>query len=175
LEQGTLYDDAAGPEPIDARRPNEGNGRPKGARGRRNKELEVAARSRALPLVMKIIEAAENGDMAAAKIILDRIWPKPRTAPMNCDMMPTGTPAEVRAAMLDVVQRVSRGEITSDDGAALVSMMRDILDAHSIKTLSPESDNQSLAGDVKQLFQERLTRIIEARAEPVESDSDAAD
>src|SRR5262245_53633298 len=124
---------------------------------------------------MKIIQAAENGDMAAAKIILDRIWPKPRTAPMTCELPPTSTPAEVRAAMLEVIQRVSRGEITSDDGAAMVSMMRDILDAHSIKTLSPESDNQSLAGDVKQLFQERLTRIIEARAEPVESDSDAAD
>jgi hypothetical protein len=150
------------------------NGRPKGARNRKHRALEAAARSRALPLLSKVITAAENGDMQAAKIIFDRIWPKPRTAPIQCDLPKTETPADVRTAMLDVLQRVSRGEITSDDGAALVAMMRDILDAHSIKTLSTDADDTANIGDVRELFATRLGRIIEARALPIDDD-DAAD
>src|SRR4029077_2128286 len=148
-------------------------GRPRGARNRKHRALEQAARSRALPLLAKVITAAENGDMMAAKIIFDRIWPKPRTAPIECELPKTETPADVRAAMLEVIQRVSRGELTADAGASLVSMMRDVLDAHSIKTLSPESDTEAIAGDVRELFSEKLGRIIEARAVPV--DTDAAD
>jgi hypothetical protein len=148
--------------------PNAGNGRPKGARNRKHRALEQAARSRALPLLAKVITAAENGDMMAAKIIFDRIWPKPRTAPMVCDLPKTETAADVRTAMLEVLQRVSTGEITSDDGAALVRMMRDILDAHSIKTLAPEADQELLDGDIREQFAQKLGRIIEARAVAVE-------
>lgn len=148
--------------------PNQGNGRPKGVRNRKHAALEAAARSRALPLLLKVIEQAEAGDMMAAKIVLDRVWPKPRTAPITLELPATETPADVRAAMMEIIQRVSRGEVTTDDGAALVAMMKDILDAHSIKTLSPDSDNQSLSGDAKQIFSDRLARIIETRATPVE-------
>jgi hypothetical protein len=176
--QGTLIEGCEPAEPNQA--PNNGNGRPKGARNRKHRELELYARSRSMRLLEKIITAAEAGDMMAAKIIMDRVWPKPRTAPIACELPKTETPADVRAAMLDVIQRVSRGEITSEDGAALVAMMRDVLDAHSIKTLSPESDNDALTGDVRAIFQEKITKIIEARgiiearALPAE-DSAAAD
>ena len=152
--------------------PNNGNGRPKFARNKKHRELEQFARSRSMQLLAKICDAAEKGDMIAAKIIMDRVWPRPRTAPIACELPPTETPADVRAAMLEVLQRVSRGEISSDDGAALVTMMRAILDAHSVKTPSPESDTEAIAGDVRDVFNEKLGRIIEARAVPV---TDAAD
>lgn len=158
LEPG---DDAKQDGPI-------GNGRPKGARNRRHRELEQYARSRSLKLLETIVAAAEKGDMMAAKIIMDRVWPKPRTAPITLDMPKAETPADVRAAMLEIIQRVAAGEITTDDGASLVAMMKDILDAHSIKTLSPDSDNESLSGDAKKVFSERLAKIIEARAVPVD-------
>lgn len=171
MEQATLIEGFE-PTPNQAPAPNAGNGRPKGARNRKHRALEQAARSAALPLLAKVIKAAENGDMTAAKIIFDRIWPKPRTAPIQCEIPKTETPADVRAAMLEVLQRVSRGEITSDDGAALVSMMRDILDAHSIKTLSTDDDDQANIGDVREIFAKRLGRIIEARAVPVDDADD---
>src|SRR4029079_4830221 len=168
MEQATLN----GFEPIEPAAPaapNAGNGRPKGARNRKHRALEQAARSRALPLLAKIITAAENSDMQAAQIIMDRIWPRPRTAPIQCELPETKTPADVRAAMLDVIGKVAKGELTADDGAALVSMMRDILDAHSIRTLAPESDNQPLQ-DVQQVLGDKLARIIEARAVPADPD-----
>lgn len=128
-----------------------------------------------MELLAKICDAAEKGDMMAAKIIMDRVWPRPRTAPMSCELPKTETPADVRAAMLDVLQRVSRGEITSDDGAALVSMMRDVLDAHSIRTLAGDTDEHAIAGDVRELFAKRLGRIIEARALPCDDDAAVGD
>lgn len=172
VEQATLDGFEPAPEPTPAA-PNNGNGRPKLARNHKHRELEKAARSRALPLLLKVISAAENGDMMAAKIVLDRVWPKPRTAPMACELPKTETPADVRAAMLEVIQRVTHGEITSDDGAALVSMMRNVLDAHSIKTLSsPESDTEAIAGDVRTIFSEKLGRVIEARAVRMDAAAD---
>ena len=167
MQQASLIDGFE-PEPMPAPAPpNQGNGRPRGARNRKHRALEKYAQSAALPLLAKVVKAAENGDMMAAKIIFDRIWPKPRTAPIVCELPKTETPADVRAAMLDVIQRVSRGELTADDGAALVRMMRDILDAHSIRTLAPESEDQPI-GDVQKVLSERLARIIDARAVPIE-------
>ena len=154
---------AGKPEPVSPL-----GGRPKNARNRKHQALEAAARSRALPLLLKVIAAAEAGDMQAAKIVFDRIWPKPRTAPIQLEMAKTETPADVRAAMLDIISRVAAGEITTDDGAAIVSMMKNILDAHSIKTLSPDTDNESISGDAKTVFTARLQKIIGARAVPVE-------
>lgn len=171
MEQATLIEGFE-PAPNQVPIPNAGNGRPKGARNRKHRALEAAARSRALPLLAKVITAAENGDMQAAKIIFDRIWPKPRTAPIQCELPKTETPADVRLAMMEVIQRVSRGELTADDGAALVSMMRDILDAHSVKTLSADTDDTASTGDVRELFAARLGRIIEARAVPVDDGDD---
>lgn len=173
MEQATLLDDFE-PTPAEPNLPNGGNGRPQGARNRKHRELQEYARSRSMKLLEKIVDAAEKGDMMAAKIIMDRVWPKPRTAPMTCELPKAESPAEVRAAMLDVIQRVSQGEITAEDGAALVSMMKNILDAHSIKTLSPETDGDAFAGDVRTMFAEKLGRIIEARAVPVDDD-DAQD
>lgn len=172
LEQTTLDGFEPAPESVIGP-PNNGNGRPKLARNRKHRELENYARSRSMVLLEKICTAAEGGDMIAAKIIMDRVWPRPRTAPITCELPATETPADVRAAMLEVIQRVARGAISSDDGAALVSMMRNVLDAHSIKTLSsPESDTESIAGDIRTVFSEKLGRVIEARAERMD---DAAD
>lgn len=171
MEQASLIEGFE-PAPNQAPLPNAGNGRPKGARNRKHRALEQAARSRALPLLAKVITAAENGDMTAAKIIFDRIWPKPRTAPIQCELPKTETPADVRAAMLEVIQRVSRGELTADDGAALVAMMRDVLDAHSVKVLAADNDDTANIGDVRELFAKRLGRIIETRALPADDGDD---
>jgi len=169
VEQANLIE---GFEPAPASNAPPSNGRPRGARNRKHRELEQYARSRSLTLLTKIVDAAEAGDMIAAKIVMDRIWPRPRTAPIQCELPKTETPADVRLAMLEVIQRVSRGEITADDGAALVSMMKNILDAHSIKTLSADVDDSANDGDVREIFAKRLGRIIEARAVPVDDADD---
>ncbi len=160
-----LEDDAPIPASITA--PNNGKGRPKGARNRRHRALERVAQSEAIPLLQTVINAAKSGDMMAAKIILDRVWPRPRSAPINVDMPPTETPSDIRAAMHDLLSRVARGELTTEDGQALIAMMTDMLRAHSFEQNLPDA-NAGVTIDVRGTFAERLARVIEARQKSLE-------
>lgn len=156
------------PEVIDPVRPrlkpNNGNGRPKGARNHRHAVLEKLAHAHSITLMERLICEAEAGDMFAMKIILDRIWPKPKGAPINVGIPQTQTPSELRMAMHDALARVASGEISTDDGAALVSMMKDILAAHSVTTmLDAAAPGQAQGSDGRALLAERLARLIESR------------
>lgn len=161
MEQQPLIPEAIGERP-DA--PNGGNGRPKGATNLKHRTLERAARSEALPIILKLCQLAKEGDVLAARVILDRVWPKPRGSPINVDLPPLRTPAEVRAAMHLLLDRVAAGEIAPDDAAALTSMMRDTLQAHNIQTLSPVTVNiDARSADARQVLAERLSKAIEQR------------
>lgn len=147
--------------------PNGGNGRPKGAKNLKHRALERAARSESLPIVQKLCQMARDGDVLAARVILDRVWPRPRTAPFSVELPPTRTPAEVRAAMHLLLDRVASGEIAPDDGQALVAMMRDTLQAHNIQTMSPVTVNiDARSADARQLLAERLAKVVEQRRAP---------
>jgi hypothetical protein len=165
MEQQTLdpeFEAIETPAPA-SEAPNDGNGRPRGARNRKHRALERVARSEAIPLLQTVINAAKNGDMMAAKIILDRVWPKPRTAPITLDLPATSTPADIRSAMHELLARVAQGELTTDDGAALIGMMKDMLAAHVIDArILPETAAVQTV-DVRQTFADRLARVIEAR------------
>jgi hypothetical protein len=67
-------------------------------------------------------------------------------------------------------QRESRRD-HADDGAALVAMMKAVLDAHSIHTLSADDTGEAISM-TRVRCSVKLGRIIEARAVPV---TDAAD
>lgn len=51
------------------------NGRPKGSLSRAGELAKLLVARKAGRLVNAIITAAENGDMVAAKMLFDRIWP----------------------------------------------------------------------------------------------------
>jgi len=143
--------------------PNDGNGRPKGTRNRKHKLLQAIAQKHSPEILMRVVQAALDGDMLACKMIFDRTWPKPRTAPLTLDLPPTATPADIRAAMHKLLEQVASGELTTDDGAALISMMKDMLAAHVIDArILPEAAAVQTV-DVRQTFADRLARVIEAR------------
>lgn len=159
------------PEIVASSPPNNGNGRPRGAKNLKHRALERAARSESLPIVLKLCQMARDGDVLAARVILDRVWPRPRSAPFSVELPPTRTPAEVRAAMHSLLDRVSSGEIAPDDGMALVSMMRDTLQAHNIQTMSPVTINvDARSADARQVLAERLSKVVEQRRAPDDAD-----
>lgn len=138
---------------------------PRNRRHSRHRALQRVAQAEAIPLLRRVIEAAKGGDMLAARIVLDRIWPKPRTAPISLDMPEAHTPAELRERMYELFDRVKAGELTTDDGAALVRMMRDILEAQSIKTLDAAPGTVTI--DARRALGDRLARLVSER-EPQE-------
>lgn len=143
--------------------PNNGNGRPRGARNLKHRALERAARSESLPIVRKVIAQALDGDMYAARLILDRIWPRPRTAPIQFELAPTKTPAEIRQAMHELLGKIARGDIAPDEGAAISAIMRDVLDAHRIQTFDLGATVEVQQSSARDQLADRLARAIEER------------
>jgi len=163
-EQTAFEDFGELPEPA----LNTGEYSPTNRRHSRHRALRRVAEADAIPLLRKVIERAMSGDMYAARIVLDRVWPRPRTSPIALDMPAARTPGELRESMFELLERVKTGELTTDDGAAMVAMMRDILEAQSIQTL--DSDKKTVTIDARRLLGDRLARIAAARpaAEPDE-------
>lgn len=157
------------PEDVDAmgrplQIPNDGGGRPRGAKNHSRKFYEdVLTANQRMTLVQRLYERAIAGSPYDTRTLLDRLWPKPRTAAIALEMPATETPADLRRAMHDLLNRVTSGEITTDDGQALISMLKDMLAAHSIETLLPGGSGAPAQYDARDLLRERIVKVIEER------------
>lgn len=149
-------------EPAAIAAPNNGNGRPKGARNLKHQMLDRLLRSQSREVLQKVIDQAKEGDMVAAKLLMDRFWPRPRIAPIvGLDLPETRNPAELRAAMHELLRKVATGEITPDAGAAIVQICRDVLDAHRGAPENPSAAAEETR--TRDLLFNRLMRQIDDR------------
>jgi hypothetical protein len=78
-----------------------------------------------------------GGDLRAAELILSRVWPVRKGRPLALALPAMQTAADLPAALGAVVAAVAAGDLTTDEGAAVAS----ILEAHrrSIETADLES------------------------------------
>lgn len=101
------------------------SGNPKG----RPRSETVALRNQIAPqaaaIVEKVIEKALDGDLGAAKLILDRLLPplKPITIPTTSDFSTHQTLTGQAKAILDAT---SRGEIPSDIASQLIQAVSNL-------------------------------------------------
>lgn len=88
-------------------------------------------------ILQKVIEQAENGDMTAAKILIDRICPtlKPQSIPIRINI--GGNLSETGGNILDATLS---GQISPDTGAALISAL-----SHQVKILEADEILRRLA------------------------------
>lgn len=154
--------------------PNGGRGRPRGARAVKYSLLEKFATDRAPELWQSVYTEAIAGNMIAAKIIFDRIWPRRRSAPIEADLPEINSAADILAAMREVYQRVNTGVIAPDEGEALNGMLKDLLAAHSIESMMPPSGSgASTANDARSLLAQRIARVAEDRRRRIAAADDA--
>ncbi|HYY38258.1 MAG TPA: DUF5681 domain-containing protein, partial [Xanthobacteraceae bacterium] len=73
-------------------------GRPRGARNRTTILMQNLLAGRAEAIGQKLIELAENGDIAAIRICMDRLAPTRRDGPVEVELPPIETPADSVAA-----------------------------------------------------------------------------
>lgn len=95
-------------------------GRPKGIVDKRS-SLRALLDPHAKDLVAKLVELAKGGDTAALRICIDRLIPAPKAKddPITLTAL-DGTPSECGDV---VVSAVAAGEITPDQGAAVMSIL----------------------------------------------------
>jgi hypothetical protein len=84
-----------------------------------------------------VVHAAKAGDMTAARLIIERILPAPRTRRIALDLPPVKTASDIHDAKGRVIAAMSAGDISADEAMALSS----VLDGHrkSIETVELEA------------------------------------
>ncbi len=98
-------------------------GKPKGARHRATIAAETLMSGEADAIVRAVIEKAKTGDMTAAKIILDRVAPIRRGAPLEVDLPAVATTEGVTAALAALVAEMSAGTVTPEEAQTVASVI----------------------------------------------------
>jgi hypothetical protein len=86
-------------------------------------------------LVRTVIEAAKGGDMAAAKLCLDRICAPIKSRPIQFKLPALRTVSDALSAMTLIIDGAARGEILADEAEALTGMVSGFIQALQINDL----------------------------------------
>jgi hypothetical protein len=94
--------------------------------------LTKAARARFDTLAAESIEAVfqamltaatQDGDMAAAKLLIDRVIPSRRGAPVSFHIGPLKTPEDCASAYADLLDDVGAGRLTPEEAQTISSIV----------------------------------------------------
>jgi hypothetical protein len=98
-------------------------GRPPGARHKTTIMLEQLMVDDAERVTKRVVQAALQGNMQAAKLILDRAVPPRKDRAVTIDLPALATAADVVSATARIIAAVSAGALTPDEGTALAGLV----------------------------------------------------
>ena len=99
------------------------NGRRRGSRSKVLVALEALGEGEVEAIVKTMIEKAKGGDAAAAKTILDRVWPPRRGARLQFDLPAVSKAEELPDAIASINRQVADGDISPDEGLVVVGLL----------------------------------------------------
>jgi len=103
------------------------SGNPKGRRaGSRPKvlvALDALGEGEAEAIVLAMIDKAKGGDAVAARTILDRIRPARKGARVTFDLPEVAKADDLPGAVAAITRQVADGEISPDEGTAIVALL----------------------------------------------------
>jgi hypothetical protein len=111
-------------------------GKPKGARHKKTMLMEKMLADDGQAVVQAVIDAAKNGDMQAAKMVVDRILPAPKGRKIDLDLPNIRTAADLPELQEAIMSAVAAGQITPDEGSTLAGMAE--MRRRSIETMQLE-------------------------------------
>ena len=98
-------------------------GRPKGSRNKATL-LAIAAMEGELTDVVKVvIDAAKGGDMAAARLVVDKLIPTTRERPLSIALPDVTSVDDCATAQAKVLATVATGEILPGEGETLAGLI----------------------------------------------------
>jgi hypothetical protein len=98
-------------------------GRPRGARHRTTVMLEMLMADDAEAIVRAVLTAAANGDMSAARMVLDRIIPPAKERPLSVTLPPIDDMDSLAKAQTAIVAAVSSGELLPSEGQSVSALL----------------------------------------------------
>ena len=94
-------------------------GRPPGSKNKITQIVEQLAEGQAEPLVQKVLELAQAGDVSCLRMMLDRLWPPRKGQPVHTGMPPIKTPQDLFPAIASIWTAIREGRLTPDEASAL--------------------------------------------------------
>jgi hypothetical protein len=98
-------------------------GRPQGSRNSATIMAEKLMQDGIDNIVKTVMEAAAQGDMTAARLVLERVVPVRRGRPVNLTLGPIETADGVSKAVSATVQAMADGELTPDEAATVTGVL----------------------------------------------------
>lgn len=98
-------------------------GRPKGSRHKTTMMLQTLMEGDAAAIVQTVINQAKAGDMAAARVIIDRLLPPAKERPVSLALPDTATPKGIAAAQNAILQAVAGGELLPTEATTLAGII----------------------------------------------------
>ena len=98
-------------------------GKPKGARHRITVMAEKLMEGSAESVVQSVLSAAEQGDMIAARLVLERIAPVRKGRPVSLPLPAVNTAGDVLAALSTTIKAMGEGRLTPDEAATVVGVL----------------------------------------------------
>lgn len=98
-------------------------GKPRGALRHTTRTVNGLFGDAAGDVAKAIIEAATGGDIAACRIVIDRLVPPAKDAPVEFDMPALATADDIVEAGAGVLSAVGQGELTPDQGERLMGLL----------------------------------------------------
>ena len=123
-------------------------GRPKGSRDRATLLAENLMRDDLPAVVRSVVDAAISGDTTAAKLVLERLVPLRRGRPVSIDLPRITCARDLVEAAGRVTQAVATGKLTTDEGAAMTTIVD--FQRRAIETLDLEQRLAALESRVEQ-------------------------
>ncbi len=98
-------------------------GKPRGTRNKLTVLAEKLMEDDAESVTRAVVDKAKGGDMAAARLVLDRIAPPRKGRPVRFTMAKTVKAADVAEAVGAIVNAMARGELTPDEAATIAAVL----------------------------------------------------
>jgi hypothetical protein len=74
-------------------------------------------------IAQAVITAARTGDLAAAKLVLERLAPPLRERPISIELPDTSTTEGVSKAQQVIIEAVGKGELLPGEGSTLAALV----------------------------------------------------
>ena len=98
-------------------------GKPPGCRNRATQMVLALMEGGAEEITQAVVAAAKKGDLAAARLVIERLAPPLRERPLSLPLPDTRTIAGVSEAQQAILEAVGGGEILPGEGTALAGIL----------------------------------------------------
>lgn len=98
-------------------------GKKKGTRNKTTLAVQALLDGEGEEITRKAIELAKSGDMTAIRLVLERIIPPRKDAPIQFDMPPIKTAEDIPPALASLIAATAKGQLTPAEGTAIASLL----------------------------------------------------